>query len=110
MVSTDLGRYTGYMNGKWVPATELKIDIRDRGVKGGDTVFDVARTFNGKSFRMKQHVDRLYRSLKYARIRSVYQTTFEFLNPEERAIYNETAVTVLGEDLLKNNVRTGVDY
>jgi hypothetical protein len=28
----------------------------------GDCVFDVARTFNGKSFRMREHVDRLYRS------------------------------------------------
>ena len=31
-------------------------------------VFDVARTFDGKSFRMKEHVDRLYRSLTYVRI------------------------------------------
>ena len=31
-------------------------------------MFDVARTFNGKSFRMKEHLDRLYRSLKYVRL------------------------------------------
>jgi len=42
--------------------------------------------------------------------KSVYQSTFEFLNPEERATYNETAVAVLGQDLLKKNVRNGVDY
>jgi branched-chain amino acid aminotransferase len=40
----------------------------DRGFIVGDVIFDVARTFNGKSFRMEQHIDRLYRSLKYVRI------------------------------------------
>jgi branched-chain amino acid aminotransferase len=34
----------------------------------GDVVFDVARTFNGKSFRMEDHIQRLYRSLKFVRI------------------------------------------
>ena len=40
----------------------------DSGFLVGDVVFDVARTFNGKSFRMREHVDRLYRSLQYVRI------------------------------------------
>src|SRR5258708_22932000 len=40
----------------------------DRGFRVGDCVFAVARTFNGKSCRMKAHVDRLYRSLKFVRI------------------------------------------
>jgi branched-chain amino acid aminotransferase len=40
----------------------------DRGFLVGDAVFDVFRTFNGKSFRLREHVDRLYRSLKYVRI------------------------------------------
>jgi branched-chain amino acid aminotransferase len=60
--------YTTYFNGEWVPFSQVKIDPMDRGFMGGDVVFDVARTFNGKSFHMERHVDRLYRSLKYARI------------------------------------------
>lgn len=51
-----------------MPYSQVKIDPRDRGFVAGDVVFDVARTFNGKSFRMKEHIDRLYRSLKYVRI------------------------------------------
>ncbi len=66
--SDELAKYTAYMNGDWIPSSELKMDARDRGVKGGDTIFDVTRTFNGKSFRMKEHIDRLYRSLQYCRI------------------------------------------
>ena len=62
--------YTAYFNGEWVPFSQVSISPNDRGFRGGDVVFDVARTFNGKSYRMKEHVDRLYRSLKYVRIDS----------------------------------------
>ena len=64
----DYSKYVAYMNGEWIPSSELKVDVRDRGFRVGDTVFDVTRTFNGKSYKMKEHVDRLYRSLKYVRI------------------------------------------
>ena len=60
--------YTAYFCGEWVPFSQVRIDPMDRGFLVGDCVFDVARSFNGKSFRMKEHVDRLYRSLKYVRI------------------------------------------
>ena len=63
-----MGEYTAYFNGEWVPEDEVKISPRDRGFVTGDVVFDVERTFNGKSFRMKEHIDRLYRSLKFVRI------------------------------------------
>ena len=60
--------YTTYFSGEWVPFSQVKIDPLDRGFTVGDVVYDVARTFNGKSFRMQQHIDRFYRSLKYVRI------------------------------------------
>ena len=63
-----MGEYTAYFNGEWVPEDEVKISASDRGFVTGDVVFDVERTFNGKSYRMKEHIDRLYRSLKYVRI------------------------------------------
>ena len=63
-----MAEFTAYFNGEWVPLSEVKIDHSDRGFMVADVVFDVARTFNGKSHRMKEHVDRLYRSLKAVRI------------------------------------------
>jgi len=60
--------YTAYFCGEFVPFSQVRIDPLDRGFLVGDCVFDVARTFNGKSFRMRGHVDRLYRSLRYVRI------------------------------------------
>jgi branched-chain amino acid aminotransferase len=60
--------YTVYICGRWMPFSEGRIDPLDRGFLVGDSAYDVARTFNGKSFRMREHIDRLYRSLKYLRI------------------------------------------
>jgi branched-chain amino acid aminotransferase len=60
--------YVAYYQGEWIPFSQVRIHPMDRGFIVGDAVFDVARTFNGKSFRMREHVDRLYRSLKYIRL------------------------------------------
>ncbi len=57
-----------YMNGEWIPSEDVKIDRRDRGFRVADTVFDVARTFDGVIYRKEQHLNRFYRSLKYTRI------------------------------------------
>jgi branched-chain amino acid aminotransferase len=57
-----------YVNGKIIPESEASISIFDRGFIWGDAVYDAGRTFNGKPFRMWEHVLRLYRSLKYCRI------------------------------------------
>ena len=60
--------FTAYFNGEWVDHSQVKISSGDRGFRSGDVVFDTARTFNGKIFRVKDHINRLYRSLKYMRI------------------------------------------
>jgi branched-chain amino acid aminotransferase len=52
-------------NGKIVRESEVLIPFRDQGFLRGDAVFDMTRTFNGKAFRIEEHVTRLYRSLKY---------------------------------------------
>ena len=57
-----------YINGETVPESDAKVSIRDAGFLRGDAVFDVTRTFGGKIFRLSEHLDRLYDSLKYLRI------------------------------------------
>jgi branched-chain amino acid aminotransferase len=57
-----------YVNGKIVPDSEATISIHDRGFVAGDAVFDTTRTFGGKIFRLDEHLDRFFRSLKYMRI------------------------------------------
>ena len=80
-----MAEFTAYFNGEWVPYSEVKISPDDRGFSSGDVVFDVERTFNGKSFRMKQHIDRLFRSLQYTRIDPG-------LSPEEMLDISEEAI------------------
>ena len=57
-----------YFNGRIVPEREVVLPFRDRGFKYGDAAFDMTRTFRGTPFKLKEHVDRLYRSLRYLRI------------------------------------------
>ena len=57
-----------YFNGDFVPDSQCRIHVSDRGFLRGDTVYDVSRTFGGRVHRLGEHLDRLYRSLKYARI------------------------------------------
>ena len=60
--------HIAYSNGEWVPNSEVRIDPFDRGFTMGDAVFDVERTFDGHIFRLREHLDRLYRSLQYLRL------------------------------------------
>ena len=60
--------FSWYQNGDWIPRSELRLDPDDRGPKLGDQVVDVERTFGGKGFKLKEHIDRLYKSLAHVRI------------------------------------------
>jgi branched-chain amino acid aminotransferase len=57
-----------YFNGKIMPEREVVLPFRDRGFKYGDAAFDMTRTFHGRAFRLKEHIERFYRSLRYLRI------------------------------------------
>jgi branched-chain amino acid aminotransferase len=57
-----------FFNGELKPESEVGIPIRDRGYIYGDAVFDATRTFNGRPFRLREHIARLYHSLRYVRI------------------------------------------
>lgn len=61
-------RRTAWYNGGFLPEDEVRVPFRDRGFVYGDAVFDTARSFAHRLFRVREHVDRLYRSLRYLRI------------------------------------------
>ena len=51
-----------YFNGKLIPKEEAKVSVYDHGLLYGDGVFEGIRSYNGKVFRLEQHLDRLYNS------------------------------------------------
>ena len=57
-----------WFNGNFMPENQVKIPFRDLSWVYGDGCFDMTRSFDHKLFKVKEHVDRLYRSLKYLRI------------------------------------------
>ena len=60
--------YQVLVNGQFVDRDKAQVSIHDRGFRLGDVVFDTSRTFNGQIFRLRDHLERFYRSLKYVRI------------------------------------------
>ena len=59
---------TVYVNGNMVPESQAVISAFDRGFRWGDAVYEVERTFGGNPYKMRPHLDRLYRTLRYTRI------------------------------------------
>src|ERR1700740_3514874 len=51
-----------WINGKYYDKADAKISVYDHGLLYGDGVFEGIRVYNGKVFRLKEHVDRLYES------------------------------------------------
>lgn len=54
-----------YINGKYYSEKEAKISVFDHSLLYGDGVFEGIRVYDGKVFRLKEHLDRLYESAKY---------------------------------------------
>ena len=59
---------TVYLNRAFVPESEAKVSVLDSGFNAGDGVYDVTRTFRHKPFMLREHTERLFRSLRYTRI------------------------------------------
>lgn len=49
-----------YVNGEYFPKEKARISVFDHGFLYGDGVFEGIRAYNGRVFRLKEHIDRLY--------------------------------------------------
>jgi branched-chain amino acid aminotransferase len=57
------------LDGKWVSKEQAKLSVFDHGVLYGDGVFEGIRAYNGRVFRLNDHMDRLYRSARLISLR-----------------------------------------
>ena len=53
-----------YISGTLVDKEDAKVSVYDHGFLYGDGVFEGIRSYGGKVFRLKEHLDRLYESAK----------------------------------------------
>jgi D-alanine transaminase len=60
-----------FLNGNYVPLRDARISPLDRGFLFGDSVYEVIPVFDGKAFLLKEHFERLERSLKLIRVESL---------------------------------------
>jgi branched-chain amino acid aminotransferase len=53
-----------YVDGKFLDEKNAKISVFDHGLLYGDGVFEGIRAYNGRVFKLKEHIDRLFYSAK----------------------------------------------
>ncbi len=54
-----------YLNGRVSPVSQTNLSIFDMGLVMGASITEMARTFRHDCFRLHEHIDRLFRSLKH---------------------------------------------
>lgn len=59
---------TVYFNGRFVPESEARVSIFDSALMYGDMAFEMTRTYGGRPFRLREHLVRLYGSLRLMEI------------------------------------------
>jgi D-alanine transaminase len=57
-----------FLNGEFLPLSQAKVSVLDRGFIFGDGIYDVAPVYGRRLFRFDEHMDRLQRGLDKIRI------------------------------------------
>jgi len=81
------------INGKYFDKENAKVSVYDHGFLYGDGVFEGMRSYGGKVFRLKQHMDRLWSSAK-----AIWLTI---------PISQEEMARQVNDTLAKNNIKDG---
>ncbi len=68
---SSLSKIIANWNGEFMPLTEVRVSVLDRGFLFGDAVYEVVRLYNNKLFRLEDHLERLSDSLQSLDIRHV---------------------------------------
>ncbi|MDH7602506.1 MAG: branched-chain-amino-acid transaminase [Armatimonadota bacterium] len=78
-----------FLNGEFVPSDQAHVHIYDHGFLYGDGAFEGIRAYNGRAFKLKEHIERLYNSLKALWIEMPYGPEQFCANVEELIRRNE---------------------
>lgn len=87
-----------FLTGKFLPASQAKLNIFDLGIVLGATFTEMTRTFRHEPFRLEEHIERLYRSAKYGGI-ELPHTPEEMLGITRRVVETNCGLIDAGIDL-----------
>jgi branched-chain amino acid aminotransferase len=82
-----------YIDGKYCDENHAKISVFDHGLLYGDGIFEGIRAYNGRVFKLKEHIDRLFCSAKAILL--------------EMPISHANLVTAVVETCRRNKIRDG---
>ena len=85
-----------WLNGELVPRSQAKVSVFDHGVLYGDGIFEGIKAWDGRVFKLKEHIDRFYDSAHFLEIRLV-QTRDEMCE-------------IVADTLAANGLHEGVAY
>jgi len=85
-----------YVNGRYMPLNDAKVNVEDRGYQFADGVYEVCEIVDGRLIDERRHLDRLKRSLDELRIRM----------PMSRAALD----VVMREVVARNRIGYGLVY
>lgn len=80
-----------YIDGAYYPKSQAKVSVFDHGLLYGDGVFEGIRAYSSVVFKLKEHVDRLYRSAHMIML--------------EIPLSRESMIQAVLETLQKNNLK-----
>lgn len=80
-----------YVDGEYYQRSEAKVSVFDHGLLYGDGVFEGIRSYGGVVFKLKEHIDRLYRSAAAIML--------------EIPLTREEMTKAILETLMKNNLK-----
>ena len=83
-----------YLNGEYLPLSQAKVPVLDRGFLFGDGVYEVIPVYGGKAFRLEEHLRRLEQSLSGIEMSdplssAAWAAIFDrlIIGPEDQQIY-----------------------
>jgi len=82
-----------YIDGQFLPREQAKVSVFDHGLLYGDGVFEGIRAYNGRVFRLDEHIDRLFDSAK----------TIDLAVP----VSKEEMAKIIIETMKKNSLKDG---
>jgi len=92
-----------YMNGDFKPLSQANISILDQGFLLGDGVFDVVSAWKGSIFKLDDHLDRFFQSLRATRL-----TTFMTREQWRKAIIETVRCNEMQDASIRFIVTRGV--